>query len=142
MAQYAVHWIGMNPTTADVLRLIGRDGIVVGSVAAGKPDPKDVDVVVRDRGMKDRNPVFQRTLEAYREHCTSEVPGHLVVYANPVCVEMFEYEIWDTKDERKNANRTSYRKARRGPRLVMKVFGVEMVAVLNLNQVLKGTAVA
>lgn len=99
------------PQTVDVLKLIGLDGIIVGSVAAGKRTAKDIDLVVKDRGRADRNPVFVRLI-ATGWPVISEVIGHLVVLAEPLNVELFEYEM-PTGNEKKDANRTTYRKAKR-----------------------------
>lgn len=50
----------MIPSTAEVLRVIGTNGVIVGSVAAGKKFPKDIDLVVKGCKLEERhNPVFQ-----------------------------------------------------------------------------------
>lgn len=114
------------PLTSDVLRVIGKAGIVVGSVARGKQNPKDIDIVVRDRGTKNKNPVFAEIIK--RWNVISYVPGHLCVNAEPLSVEMFEYDCYDTGDVGKNAQRTTYRKARKHVR-DLDVCGVTMQAI-------------
>ena len=53
------------PTTADVLRLIGKDGVVVGSFAEQGSSSKDIDLVVRPNPKPDgpTSLVFQRVRE-------------------------------------------------------------------------------
>ncbi len=77
-------------TTADVLRFIGRDGVVVGSVAAGAETVKDVDVVVRPEPTESDTPcMIRRLIEAFRPFCESDAPGHLWVHSTPLPVEVF-----------------------------------------------------
>ena len=116
--------------TQDVLRIIGKDGIVVGSVANGAAQPKDIDLVIKSRGQKDRNPVFTRLKEAFPTRFDSEGPGHVYIQAYPLLVELFEYDFWDTQDAQKNEGRISYAKAKK--QAVMKdVLGVPMLVMKN-----------
>ena len=78
-----------HPTTAEVLAIIGRRGVVVGSYPAN-PDAKDVDVVVGQQNPEARtHPVFDACLTAWPRYCKSVVCGHLWVQATPTPVENF-----------------------------------------------------
>lgn len=116
------------PSTADVLRLIGKDGVVVGSFAEVGASNKDVDVVVKENDNPEEPyqfSVLQRVLAQYRPFCESEAVGHLWVNALPLPVELFATRAWRTGDPVKDAKRITYRQARRKSRLGT-VFGVEM----------------
>lgn len=112
------------PSTADVLRVIGADGVIVGSVAERGSSLKDVDVVVRDMGTESES-VLQRVLRAFRPSCESSAVGHLWVYARPLPVELFGNCAWSTDDDEKDAKRLTYRQARKrsSPK---EVYGVMM----------------
>ena len=113
------------PQTADVLALIGKEGVVVGSVAAGKLNPKDVDVVVREaRPEEPRNPVFTR-LVAQWPNGESLGPGHWWIDADPLPVEVHCYTCWPAIDSDKDAGMVTYRQARRGA-TIREVYGVQM----------------
>ena len=113
------------PRTADVLALLTKTGVVVGSVAAGKRDPKDVDVVVSEatRPEDRRNPVFARLATQWPDG-ESLGPGHWWVDADPLPVEVHCYT-WHAVDPRKNAGMVSHRQARRGA-AIREVCGVSM----------------
>jgi hypothetical protein len=101
----------MVPTTEEVLKEIGASGVVVGSVARGKRNPKDLDVVVRPRGKAARNPVFQKLSSKFS--VDSECIGHLTVQAVPLSVELFEHQYFTIGDAAKDAGRVSFGKAKR-----------------------------
>lgn|SRR5574341_68779 len=112
--------------TSDVLRAIGSDGVVVGSVAAGKASPKDIDLVIRPRredrvmGSRSRNPIFERLLTQFE--CESECVGHLWIDADPLPVELFEYAGWGLQGD-KGKGCVSFRQASKGA-VEREVFGV------------------
>lgn len=115
------------PTTEEVLRLIGKDGVVVGSFAEHGTSTKDIDVVVKENPSAEGplSLVTRRVLEEYREFCESEAIGHLWVNSQPLPVELFATVAWRTGDPEKDAKRLLYRQARR--RCTRKsIFGVEM----------------
>jgi hypothetical protein len=101
----------MKPLTQEVLACINPSVVVVGSVANGYLNPKDIDCVVKSREMKNRNPLFEQLLKKYPNDCTSAIVGHLVVKAHPLCVELFEYDCYSTNDSQKDNNRTTYARA-------------------------------
>lgn len=100
-------------TTAQVLEVVGLDGVIVGSVARGKQNPKDIDIVVKGRGIRCKNPVFSRLFREFPDYTDSEVPGQVTVTAEPLGVELFEYTCYHLDDPTKNAGRVSYRTARK-----------------------------
>jgi hypothetical protein len=119
----------MKVTTQSVLEVIGKRGVIVGSVALGKSNPKDLDVVIRDRGYEQaRNPVFTDLLAQFGDACDSEVVGHLVVWASPLLVEVFEGNGWPVDDPVKRKNQVSFRQARKKS-IKRPVFGVEMFVI-------------
>ena len=77
------------PKTADVLRAIGKDGVIVGSVARGKLHPKDVDFVIPERGEQNKNAILTRLFALY-PHAESLAIGHMRIRAVPRTVELFE----------------------------------------------------
>lgn len=115
------------PTTADVLRLIGKDGVVVGSFAEYGTSTKDVDVVVKGNTSLEGplSLVTKRVLQEYREFCESEAIGHLWVNSLPLPVELFATTAWRTGDPEKDAKRILYRQAKRNCTRKA-VMGVEM----------------
>jgi hypothetical protein len=115
------------PSTADVLRLIGKDGVIVGSIAERGSSSKDVDVVVRLNPKPDgpTSLVFQRVREQFAGHCDSSAIGHLWVNALPLPVEMFATTAWRTGDPEKDAKRILFPQARRKCQR-LSVLGVEM----------------
>lgn len=115
------------PTTEEVLRLIGKDGVVVGSFAEFGNSTKDVDVVVKENSSPEGplSLVTKRVLEQYREFCESEAIGHLWVNSLPLPVELFATTAWRTGDPEKDAKRLLYRQARRNCTRKT-IMGVEM----------------
>lgn len=103
------------PTTEDVLRLVGKDGIVVGSFAEQGHSSKDIDLVVRLNPKPDgpTSLVFQRVRERFAGYCESSAIGHLWVDALPLPVELFATTAWRTGDPEKDAKRILFPKARR-----------------------------
>ena len=116
------------PTTADVLRLIGKDGVVVGSFAEQGSSSKDIDLVVRPNPKPDgpTSLVFQRVREHFAGYIDSSAIGHLWVDALPLPVELFATTAWRTGDPAKDAKRILFPQARRkcAPRTIL---GVEML---------------
>jgi hypothetical protein len=115
------------PTTEEVLRLIGKDGVVVGSFAEYGSSTKDVDVVVKENTSPEGplSLVTKRVLQEYREFCESEAIGHLWVNSVPLPVELFATTAWRTGDPEKDANRILYRQAKRNCTRKT-IMGVEM----------------
>ena len=103
------------PSTADVLRLIGKDGVVVGSFAEAGNSSKDIDLPVRPNPKPDgpTSLVFQRVRERFAGYCDSSAIGHLWVDALPLPVEMFATTAWRTGDPEKDAKRILFPQARR-----------------------------
>jgi hypothetical protein len=119
------------PTTEDVLRLIGKDGVVVGSFAEQGFSSKDIDLVVRPNP-KPEGPtslVFQRVRETLAGYCDSSAIGHLWVDALLLPVELFATTAWRTGDPEKDAKRILFSKARRKCKL-RTVLGVGMLVYL------------
>lgn len=113
------------PRTTEVLRLIGNDGVVVGSIAEHGTSFKDVDVVVRDLGVGAEETVLQRVLREFRPWCESSAIGHLWVNAHPLSVEIFANCAWRTGDVEKDAKRLNFAQARKRSKL-KEVYGVVM----------------
>lgn len=103
------------PTTEAVLRLIGKDGIVVGSFAEQGHSSKDIDLVVRLNPKPDgpTSLVFQRVREQFAGYCDSSAIGHLWVDARPLPVELFATTAWRTGDPEKDRKRILFPQARR-----------------------------
>ena len=119
------------PTTQEVLSVIGNRGVIVGSVARGKQDPKDLDIVIKQRGFEEkRNSVFTELISLYGEDCESSVPGHLVVSAKPLCVELFEDNGWQCDDKEKAKQQVSFQQAKRSTIRQM-IFGISMLVQQN-----------
>lgn len=114
------------PTLQEVLQFIGKRGVIVGSVAKGNLEPKDLDIVVKSRGLEDRdNSIFQHfTSTIDKKYFDSECIGHLVVYTQEIPVEMFEHDGFECLDKSKNAGRTTFSKARRKA-VKKKIQGIE-----------------
>lgn len=103
------------PSTADVLRLIGKDGVVVGSFAEQGSSSKDIDLVVRPNPKPDgpTSLVFARVRERFAGYIDSSAIGHLWVDALPLPVELFATTAWRTGDPEKDAKRILFPQARR-----------------------------
>lgn len=116
------------PTTSEVLKVIGRRGVVVGSYATAT-QPGDVDIVVKARHPDSRrHPVFAECLVAWPNHCESSITGHLCVHAAPLAVEIFEDKGWPVDDPVKSKGMLTYQQAvRRG--VEQMVFGIPMRTV-------------
>lgn len=117
----------LRPTTEAVLRLIGKDGVVVGSFADEGASSKDIDLVVRPNRSPDEltNLVFQRVREQFSAYCESSAIGHLWVDALPLPVELFATTAWRTGDPEKDARRILFPQARRRSRRKA-ILGVEL----------------
>lgn len=104
------------PSTAQVLELIGQDGVVVGSVARTSSPERPVDLVVR--APSDDEPAaehfaLRRVLAEWPEHCEQATSAHLRVNATPVSVHLYASASLPLGDPHKDARRTTYRQARR-----------------------------
>lgn len=122
------------PSTGDVLACIARDGVIVGSVADGAEEVKDVDVVVKAANVESdsgRPPVFERLMTRFPGRCQSEAPGHLWIEASPLAVEVFATTAWRTGDAAKDARRVTYSQAIRRS-VVRDVLGVPMRVLLSV----------
>lgn len=115
------------PRTEEVLRLIGDDGVIVGSFAELGHSTKDVDVVVPQNPDTEgpTSLVIQRVYQRYAPYCESDAVGHLWVHALPLPVELFATKAWRTGDPEKDRKRLEYRQARRKCQR-RTVLGVEM----------------
>jgi len=101
----------MRPKTSEVLALIGKRGVVVGSFPRKGLDAKDLDVVIQER-RESRNPVFQDLRARFPEAFGSGLTGHCTIAADPLKVEVFE-GIMPLADKAKEAGRMTFGQARR-----------------------------
>lgn len=113
-----------SPTSAEVLAVIGEDGVVVGSWPRKRDGAKDIDIVIRPAPNGERNPIFVRLLAQWRENCDSAIMGHLIVYADPQPIELFEITLPPDDPDKRNGVLT-YRQASRGAERV-NVHGISM----------------
>lgn len=117
------------PTTAEVLVEIRTAGVVVGSWPRKRDDAKDLDVVIKPRGLEEgRNPVFER-MRKFGAAFESSAPGHAFIKAVPMNVEVFEGKSWRVDDPAKHAGMLTYHQARRRSSWV-DCYGVLMRAVI------------
>lgn len=109
--------------TREILEIVKSNGVIVGSWPLLGNDAKDLDIVIKPT--HERNPIFREIVSLCRENCTSVAPGHLMVWADPINVEIFEDRCWpiDGKET------LSFNQAKRRSTPI-DAFGIEMRAVV------------
>lgn len=120
------------PETSDVLRIIGKSGVIVGSWPYMDELAKDLDVVIKPRGNEEsRNKIFDNLMKSFScNFCESSFIGHLYIRAYPMNVEIFESDFNRiSNDAEKNKNRLSFYQAKKKS-VVMNAYGIEMRAVV------------
>lgn len=104
------------PESTEVLSLIGKRGIIVGSFPKKGLAAKDIDVVVSPKlNESGRNIVLQELIKRWPEHFESGIIGHVVINAWPLRVEVFD-GVLPLKDKDKEKGQLTFAQARRRSR--------------------------